>query len=96
MTILTPDVQYVIGVDTHKDTHTVAVLAARTGALLGRTTCPADAAGYAQICRYAERKAPGATVWAVEGTGSYGAGPPARCWPSRSRPPRGHAATGTP
>lgn len=74
MAILTPDVQYVIGVDTHRDTHTVAVLAAGTGALLGRTTCPADAAGYAQICQYAQRKAPGATVWAVEGTGSYGAG----------------------
>lgn len=74
MTILTPDVQYVIGVDTHKDTHSVAVLTARTGAVVGRTTCPADAAGYAQVCRYADRTAPGAVVWAIEGTGSYGAG----------------------
>lgn len=39
----------VAGVDTHKDTHHVAVLAAGTGARLGDLQVPATPAGYEQL-----------------------------------------------
>ena len=34
----------------------------------------AGAPGYARALRLAERQAPGRRAWAIEGTGSYGAG----------------------
>lgn len=65
---------YVVGVDTHVDSHTAAVVAAATGVVGGRITVTADRAGYGRLVRFAGRCARGRRVWAVEGTGSYGAG----------------------
>jgi transposase len=62
-----------VGVDTHKHTHTAAVVAAVTGATLTQATVPATPAGYQQLLELAGQQ-PGARVWAVEGTGGYGAG----------------------
>ncbi len=42
----------VAGVDTHKDTHHVAVLAAGTGARLGDLKGPATPAGYDQLLSF--------------------------------------------
>jgi transposase len=67
-----PDLQVVAGVDTHKDTHHVAVLALN-GARLGDRQVPATAAGYAELADYAASFGQVAAV-GVEGTGSYGAG----------------------
>jgi transposase len=65
----------VIGVDTHKDTHTYAVLDAQTGAVMESFSTRADAAGYAEALEHAALIAPGAIrLWAIEGTKSYGAG----------------------
>jgi transposase len=47
-------VEVVIGVDTHKDTHTAAVLDARTGGVLAGVTVSADADGYAALLAFAE------------------------------------------
>jgi transposase len=66
-----PDLDVVIGVDTHKDTHTAAAVGA-TGAVLEHLTVPADPAGYRQLIGFGRRH--GATMWAIEGTGSFGAG----------------------
>src|SRR5262245_6276615 len=72
--MLADKVDYVIGVDTHRDQHTLAVVVAPTGAGLAQTVVPASAAGYAQALRFANRQASGARVWAIEGSGHYGAG----------------------
>jgi len=46
MAMLADLVELVIGVDTHKHTHTAAVVAAATGALVDQATVPATPAGY--------------------------------------------------
>jgi hypothetical protein len=73
MAMLADLVELVIGVDTHKHTHTAAVVQAATGAVLTQATVPATPAGYSQLLQLASRH-PGQRVWAIEGTGGYGAG----------------------
>jgi transposase len=73
MTMLAELVEVVIGVDTHSQTHTAAVLDARTGGVLARATVPADPDGYAELVALAEEHS-GLRAWAMEGTGGYGAG----------------------
>ena len=73
MSRLTELVEVVIGVDTHKDTHTAAVLDARTGAVLAGGTVPADPDGYGELVALAQEHS-GLRAWAMEGTGGYGAG----------------------
>jgi transposase len=73
MPMLADTADVVIGVDTHKHTHTVAVVAAATGAVLAEHTAPADADGYQALHELAARH-PGRRVWAIEGSGGYGAG----------------------
>jgi transposase len=73
MTMLADHVDVVIGVDTHKHTHTAAVVGATTGAVVETITVPADPDGYAELIEMAERHA-GLRAWAIEGTGTYGAG----------------------
>jgi len=72
--MLADRLDYVVGVDTHRDEHAVAVVDARTGAVIAQTTTAASARGYADAVRFADRQAPGDRLWAVEGTGHYGAG----------------------
>jgi transposase len=62
-----------VGVDTHKDTYTAAVVQAVSGAVVDQVTVPATPAGYQQLLRFADRQ-DGRRVWAIEGTGGYGAG----------------------
>ena len=73
MHMLAEVVELVIGVDTHKQTHTAAVVVAATGAMITQVTVPATPAGYRQLLQLA-RQQPGQRVWAIEGTGGYGAG----------------------
>ena len=72
--MLADEVDYVIGVDTHRDQHMVAVVAASTGALVAQASVRANRQGYGAAIRFAGRHAPGVRVWAVEGAGHYGAG----------------------
>ena len=65
---------FVVGVDTHLDEHVLAIIAAPSGALVAQRSMPAGARGYAAALRFAANRGSGARVWAVEGTGSYGAG----------------------
>jgi transposase len=73
MAMLAEQVDGVIGVDTHRDTLTAAAVT-RLGGVLAQTTISADAAGYRQLLDFAHAHLPGRRCWAVEGTGSYGAG----------------------
>lgn len=63
----------VAGVDTHKDTHHVAVLARATGARLGDLKVPATPAGYEQLLGFVASFGT-ITLIGIEGTNSYGAG----------------------
>jgi transposase len=73
MAMLAESVDGVIGVDTHRDTLTAAAVT-RLGGVLAQTTTSADAAGYRRLLDFACVQVPGRRCWAVEGTGSFGAG----------------------
>jgi transposase len=72
--MLADELDYVVGVDTHLEEHVLAVVAAPSGAVLARRAVRASSHGYAAALRFAEQEAAGTRVWAIEGTGSYGAG----------------------
>jgi transposase len=77
MTSMTPTVQALPvqvagGVDTHRDTHTAAVIDT-TGRRLGHRQFPATAAGYRQLLAWL-RSFGALQVVGIEGTGAYGAG----------------------
>jgi transposase len=76
--MLADEVDYVVGVDTHRDQHVLAVVAAPTGAVVAQRSFAANGRGYTQALRFANEYAGGKRVWAVEGAGHYGAGL-ARC-----------------
>jgi transposase len=72
--MLADETEIVVGGDTRRDQHTIAVVASVTGGVIASPTITANAAGYHAALRFAERYAPGRRVWAPEGTGSYGVG----------------------
>jgi transposase len=65
---------YVVGVDPHRDEHALGVVEVRSGVVVFETVVAADSIGYADALRVAETHAPGRRAFAVEGSGSYGAG----------------------
>jgi transposase len=73
VTMLADLVDVVIGVDTHKHTHTAAVVTAATGAAVEDLTVDTDPDGYAELVALGERHS-ALRAWSVEGTGGYGAG----------------------
>jgi transposase len=72
--MLADELDYVVGVDTHLDEHVLAVVAAATGAVVARQAVRTNPRGYSAALRFAQEAGEGARVWAIEGTGSYGAG----------------------
>jgi hypothetical protein len=73
MGMLAEDVDHVIGVDTHRDAHTAAVVAV-TGVVVAQRAEPANPFGYRRLLRFVRRHAGGRRVWAIESSGSYGSG----------------------
>lgn len=73
MNSLAEIVEVVIGVDTHVETHTAAVVDARTGAVLDELTVPTTVEGYQDLVDLADTHS-GLRLWAIEGTGGHGAG----------------------
>jgi transposase len=71
--MLADQVDHVVGIDTHRDTHAVAICNT-AGGVVAETVIAADALGYRGLLRFVAEVAPGRRVWAVEGTGSFGAG----------------------
>jgi transposase len=74
MGMLAEHADHVIGVDTHRDAHSAAAVAVGTGAVEAQTTIAADAFGYKRLLRFARRHARTRRVWAIESSGSFGAG----------------------
>jgi transposase len=72
--MLAEELDYVLGVDTHRDEHVMAVVTAPAGAVVAGSAAPTNGRGYRELLRLAARHAPGRRAWAIEGTGSYGAG----------------------
>lgn len=72
--MLADQADHVLGIDTHRDSHSAAILAADTAVVQGQITVAANERGYRRLLRFARESAPGRRAWAVEGTGSYGAG----------------------
>jgi transposase len=77
VTAIVADVyRYVVGVDTHAATHSYAIVAAATGALIDQATFPTTAAGLRRARDWIGRRTEGdldGVLVAAEGTGSYGA-----------------------
>ena len=73
MPILEGKVDHVIGVDTHRDRHTAAILDPN-GGLVAQLELPSDQAGAEALLGFVTERAPGRRCWALEGTGCYGAG----------------------
>jgi transposase len=67
------DVEYIVGVDTHKASYTAAVVT-RAGAELESVTVTSDAFGHRKLLAFADQTAQGRRLWAIEGTGSFGRG----------------------
>jgi transposase len=72
--MLADQLDYVVGVDPHRDAHALAIVDVRTGGVVFETSVNASSGGYARALELARRHAPGRRVFAVEGTGSFGAG----------------------
>lgn len=73
--MLADELDFVIGVDTHRDAHALAIVAAASGGVVRvEPALAADPRGYRRLLRLAQAAAPGSRAFAVEGTGSYGSG----------------------
>ena len=72
--MLADQLDYVVGVDTHRDEHVLAVVAAPAGAVGARQAVGANTGGYREALRFADQYAGGTRAWAIEGSGHYGAG----------------------
>ena len=72
--MLADQLDYIVGVDPHRDSHALAVVRVVSGAVVFESTVVANSDGYAQALKLVDRHAPGRRAFAVEGTGSFGAG----------------------
>ena len=72
--MLADQLDYIIGVDPHRDTHALAVVHVLSGAVVVEATVGASSNGYAEALKLADEHAPGRRAFAIEGTGSYGLG----------------------
>jgi len=61
--MLADELDYVVGVDTHRDEHVLAGVVAPTGAIDARRAVAANVRGYAQALRVANEYASGRRVW---------------------------------
>jgi transposase len=72
--MLADQLDYVVGVDPHRDAHALAVVEVVTGAVVFEATVAATSGGYADALELVEQHAQGRRAFAIEGTGSFGAG----------------------
>ena len=72
--MLADEVDYVVGVDPHRDSHALAIVHVVSGAVLFEAAVDASSDGYAHALMLVDRHAAGRRVFAVEGAGSFGAG----------------------
>lgn len=72
--MLADQLDYVVGVDPHRDLHALAVVHVISGAVVFEASFAASSQGYAQALKLVEAHASGRRVFAVEGSGSFGVG----------------------
>jgi transposase len=72
--MLADELDFVVGVDSHRDWHALAVVEVRSGVVVYEGRVLANGSGYAEALRLAEQHGSGRRAFAIEGTGSYGAG----------------------
>ena len=72
--MLADQLDYVVGVDPHRDSHALAVVDVTSGTVLFEATIAANSDGYTRALELVDRHATGRRAFAVEGTGSFGAG----------------------
>jgi transposase len=72
--MLADRLDYVVGVDPHRDTHAFAVVHVLSGAVVFEATIAASSRGYAEALRLVDAHALGRRAFAVEGSGSFGLG----------------------
>jgi transposase len=72
--MLADELDFVVGVDPHRDAHAFAVVEVRSGVVVVEASVSADTAGYAETLRAAREHARGRRAFAIEGVGSFGAG----------------------
>ena len=72
--MLADQLDYVVGVDPHRDTHAFAVVHVLSGAVVFEATIAASSRGYAEALRLVDAHARGRRAFAVEGSGSFGLG----------------------
>ena len=72
--VVAGEAEWVIGGDTHRDWHDLAITRATTGEIVCQLRIDATLRGYLTAAEWARDHAAGRRLWAIEGTGSYGAG----------------------
>ena len=72
--MLVDQLDYIVGVDPHRDSHAIAVVHVISGAVVFESTVIANNDGYAQALALVEEQTRGRPAFAIEGTGSFGAG----------------------
>jgi transposase len=72
--MLADQLDYVVGVDPHRDSHALAIVQIASGAVVLETTVAANSDGYARALQLVDQHTSGRRAFAVEGTGSFGAG----------------------
>jgi hypothetical protein len=72
--MLVDQLDYIVGVDPHRDSHALAIVHVVSGAVVFEATVDADSDGYARALSLVDEHGPARRAFAVEGTGSFGAG----------------------
>jgi transposase len=72
--MLADQLDYIVGVDPHRDSHAIAVVHVISGAVVFESTVIANNDGYAQALALVEEHTRDRRAFAIEGTGSFGAG----------------------
>src|SRR6266481_8814041 len=72
--MLADQLDYVVGVDPHRDSHALAVVHVVGGTVVFEATVAASSDGYTQALTLVDERALGRRAFAIEGTGSFGAG----------------------
>src|SRR4051812_4499636 len=72
--MLADQLDYAVGVDPHRDSHALAVVHVRSGVVVFEATVAASSEGYRHALQLVDAHASGRRAFAVEGSGSFGAG----------------------
>ena len=70
--MLADQLDYIVGVDPHRDSHAIAVVHVQSGAVVFETTVVANSDGYANALKIVDEHASGRRAFAVEGQARSG------------------------